>query len=84
MAAEKKNTIGPRVRQARVNLEISASTLAARLQMDGFDISGNGVAKIENGWRKVSDVELAKIAAALNVSSAWLLGEVEEAERSKA
>lgn len=52
--------------------------VAVRLQLGGWGISRSGVAKIEIGLRQVTDIEVVKLAGALNVSAAWLLGEGEE------
>ena len=42
-----KNNIGPQVRRKRYALGWSQSTLAAKLQIAGLDISRSGVSKIE-------------------------------------
>jgi transcriptional regulator with XRE-family HTH domain len=52
--------------------------LAARLQLQGCDISRSGVAKIELGIRQVTDLELIKIAAVLEVPAQWLLDSIGE------
>jgi len=77
-----KNLISARLRQARKALGLTQAQLAAQLQYRGTDIAENGVAKIENGWRQVSDVELVALAAALRVSASWLLGETDNPKRS--
>lgn len=46
--------------------------LAERLQLQGWDLGRSGVAKIEIGKRRVTDVEVALLAEALGVSVAWL------------
>jgi transcriptional regulator with XRE-family HTH domain len=46
--------------------------LAERLQLSGWDISRSGIAKVETGLRKVTDVEVALLAEALGVHVAWL------------
>lgn len=74
-----KNIIGKRVKLARTRFtpRMTQQQLAVRLQLDNWDIDRSGVAKIEMGLRQVTDIELVKLAAALNVSAAWLLGESE-------
>jgi len=67
------NVVGPRVRQARLTSGLTQSGLAARLQVRGLKIDRAGVAKIEGRLRQVSDSELLALAAALEVSPAWLL-----------
>lgn len=74
------NIVGPRVRQARLahRPRLTQADLAARLELRGVKIDRAGVAKIENGLRQVSDVELRALAEALGVSAAWLLGETQD------
>lgn len=55
---------------------MTQAQLAAKLQLDQWDIDRAGVAKIEIGIRQVTDIELVKLAKALDVSAAWLLGEI--------
>jgi transcriptional regulator with XRE-family HTH domain len=72
-----RNIIGSQVKQARSQFKpkMTQADLAARLQLDQWDIDRAGVAKIEVGIRQVTDMELVKLAKALDVSAAWLLGE---------
>ena len=72
-----KNIVGERVRQARKQFQprLTQADLAARLQLEDWDIDRGGVAKIETGIRQVTDVEVVKLAKALQVSAGWLLGE---------
>ena len=72
-----RNIIGERVQEARYKQpgKITQADLAAKLQLAGWNIDRSGVAKIENGFRQVTDIEIIKLAKALNVSAAWLLGE---------
>ncbi|HMN14724.1 MAG TPA: helix-turn-helix transcriptional regulator [Bellilinea sp.] len=74
-----KNIIGQRVKSARARFtpRMTQQQLAARLQLDNWDIDRSGIAKIEMGLRRVTDIELVRLAAALEVSAAWLLGETE-------
>ena len=70
-----RNTVGPRVQLARRRLDPRMTRASLRLQLDGWDISRSGVAKIEVGLRQVTDIEVVSLAKTLNVSAAWLLGE---------
>ena len=71
-----KNLVGKRVREARNNKspKITQEQLATKLQMQDWNIDRGGIAKIEAGIRQITDIELVKIAKALNVSITWLLG----------
>ena len=75
-----RNIIGQQVKLARYRFKprMTQEDLAVRLQLGGWNISRSGVAKIEIGLRQVTDIEVVKLAGALNVSAAWLLGEGEE------
>jgi len=63
----RKNIVGPNVRRLRTNQDISQEKLAAKCQLIGWDISREGIAKIESQVRDVSDIELLKLAKALRV-----------------
>ena len=63
----RKNIVGPNVRRLRNNQDISQEALAAKCQLIGWDISREGIAKIESQVRGVSDIELLKLAKALRV-----------------
>ena len=63
----RKNIIGPVARRLRNNQGISQEALAAKCQLTGWDISREGIAKIESQIRGVSDIELLKLAKALRV-----------------
>ena len=75
-----QNITGRRIREIRKSKHprITQADLAASLQLKGFKIDRAGVAKIESGYRQVSDIELAALADALKVSAAYLLGETDE------
>jgi len=75
-----QNVAGGRIRQVRKakHPKMTQADLAACLQLKGFKIDRSGIAKIENGYRQVSDVELTAVAEALKVPAAYLLGEVGE------
>ena len=70
----KKNICGNRVHEARRNLKITQSDLAAQLQIAGIIIERDSVSRIEIGTRFVADYELRELARILKVSVDWLLG----------
>ncbi|MCH7225060.1 helix-turn-helix domain-containing protein [Haloferula sp. A504] len=53
-----RNLVGPRVRTLRVQAGLSQETLAAKLQLAGWDLSRGGLSKVEARLRRVSDAEL--------------------------
>ena len=61
------NMTGPNVRKIRNNQDISQERLAGKCQLIGWDISREGIAKIESQLRGVSDIEVLKLAKALRV-----------------
>lgn len=69
------NICGLRIKEIRKNLSVKTSQrkLAEMLQIAGLDIDKNGIQRIENGQRFVTDIELKKIAETLNVSYQDLL-----------
>ncbi len=70
----KKNICGPKVHEARRNLKMTQSDLAAKLQIAGITLERDSVSRIEIGTRFVSDYELMILSKILKVSVNWLLG----------
>jgi transcriptional regulator with XRE-family HTH domain len=68
----KKNIIGLKIKEARINTGISQLSLAAKLQVLGLKIDRSAIAKIETDRRPINDIEIAAIAEILNVSISWL------------
>lgn len=72
----RKNQVGERVRQRRMELELTQDALNGRLahQSGGrWNPSMQEILHIENGTRIVSDVEIIALAHALDCSACWLL-----------
>lgn len=70
----KKNICGNRIHEARRNLGLTQSDLAAQLQINGIIIERDSISRIEIGTRFVSDYELRELSKILRVSVEWLLG----------
>lgn len=70
-----KNIVGSQVRRLRNEIEISQAELAAECQLQGWDVSRDVVAKIEDGRRWVADEELLKLAGALKCAVPQLFPE---------
>ena len=70
----KCNISGPRIREARVEAGMSQEELAVRMQLAGLQMGQMAVSRIETGKRLVPDFELPLLAAALGVTTDWLLG----------
>ena len=75
-----RNVIGKRIRKARLSAKpkITQVDLSARLEFYGVTLTDSSIGKIENGTSAVTDIQLIAFAKALKVSTAWLLGEVDE------
>ena len=62
-----RNVIGAQVRALRRAQRLMQRDLCARCQVVGFDLSRESLAKIESGFRVVSDTEVVLLAWALRV-----------------
>lgn len=67
MKGELGNIVGPQIRKRRYGLGWSQAKLAVKLQIIGFDISRESLAKVEIQIHKVEDYQLPFYARALNV-----------------
>ena len=68
----RQNLIGPSVRKLRMAAKLSQESLAARLQVAGWDLTRGGLSKIEARLRRVNDAELLVLARVLKCSLAEL------------
>ena len=62
-----QNVIGPTVRKLRYHRGWTQAILTARCARVGWDLGNNVIAKVEAGFRCVSDGELIYLAKALRV-----------------
>lgn len=71
----KNNVSGENIAHLRKNLKekTSQKQLSERLQLSGVDIDKNAVQRIESGERFVTDIEIKRIAEALDISYDELL-----------
>ena len=65
--------IGPTLRSLREAEGLTQAEFAARLQLAGWDISRETLAKVESQVRCVTDRELVRFAEALEVEPSELL-----------
>ena len=63
-----QNITGKNIQSIRKNKNLTQEDLAIRLQIHGLGHTRSTIAKIENGLRRVTDIELQVIAKALEVS----------------
>lgn len=79
-----RNMVGPVVRRLREEAGYSQPMLVARLNLDGWDISRETLAKIESQVRWVADFELVRLAKALACSIPNLFPETSGSPPAKA
>src|SRR5262245_57283877 len=72
MQNQLQNIVGPQIRGFRYALAWSRSKLAVKLQLLGFDMSRESLAKVESQIHKVEDFQLPYYARALSVQVADL------------
>ena len=68
------NLAGGRIRWRREAMGLSQEQLAARLQLEGINITQKAISRTETGDRVLRDFELPALAKVLEVSVGWLLG----------
>ena len=68
-----RNIVGPIVRELREKQGLSQAQLAAKINLHGWDISRETLAKIEAQIRWVADFEIFSLAEALGVEATELL-----------
>jgi transcriptional regulator with XRE-family HTH domain len=68
-----KNVCGSNVARIRYRAGITQSQLAARCNLLGWDITREGIAKIEGGTRCVTDYEMTALAKVLRVEMRELI-----------
>ena len=61
------NLVGPLVRRFRIKKHCTQEALAAKLQVEGWDVSRESLAKLESQFRRVPDCELLFLAKVLGV-----------------
>ena len=62
------NLIGPQVRKFRNRKNLTQEAFAARLQVEGWDVSRESIAKLEAQFRRAPDCELLFLAKVLGVA----------------
>jgi transcriptional regulator with XRE-family HTH domain len=65
--------VGPVVKELRERKNLTQPMLVAKLNLLGWDISRETLAKIESQIRWVADFELCQLAAALQIDAGELL-----------
>ena len=68
-----RNIVGPVVRELREKQGLTQPELAAKLNLAGWDISRETLAKIESQIRWVADFEIFRLADAIGIEGPELL-----------
>jgi len=68
VAPQQRNIIADQLRKIRERMDLSQTALAAKLQLQGWDIDRIGISKIERSERAISDAELFLLGNVLRVS----------------
>jgi len=71
----RKNIVGLRIKEARKEVHMSQAALAAQMQLMGLKVDRSMIAKVENGFRPISDMEIMAIAKILRKDVGWLFQE---------
>lgn len=79
--AHPRNLIGDNLRRVRFEKDITQTDLAARCSVRGWDISQVAIAKIESGYRSVTDVEAVLLCSALKLELSDLLASPKSAPK---
>ena len=74
MSVPNKNIAGPAIQKARRQAGLTQDQLSAKLARAGVQLDRAGIAKIENGLRRIYDFELKALAKILKTTSSSLLG----------
>jgi transcriptional regulator with XRE-family HTH domain len=68
-----RNIVGPVVREVREKKGLTQAALTAKLNVAGWDLSRDTLAKIESQVRWVADFEILRLATALGIDGPELL-----------
>jgi len=68
-----RNIVGPLVRELREKQKFTQADLVAKLNLAGWDVSRDIIARIEGQVRWVADFELIKLAEGLGTDASTLI-----------
>jgi transcriptional regulator with XRE-family HTH domain len=68
-----RNIVGPVVRELREKMGMTQAQLAAKLNVSGWDVSRETLAKIESQIRWVADFEITKLSGSIGLDPGELL-----------
>ncbi len=71
---EQSNIIGKRIKEARINANLSQQQLSNKLELMAVYVCRGSISRIENGERAITDIEIDAISKVLKVSLDYLFG----------
>lgn len=67
----KSNLAGPKIKERRVQLNLSQDMLATKMQLHNIEISQKSISRIETQERFIPDYELFAFSEVLGVDIKW-------------
>ena len=77
----KSNVIGPLIRNARINMDLTQESLAIKMQLENVEMSQKIISRIEKQERFVSDYELLTLLKILKINTSDLVNLLELNEK---
>lgn len=80
----KSNVIGPLIRNARINMDLTQESLAIKMQLENVEMSQKIISRIEKQERFVTDYELLTLLKILKINTSDLVNLLELNEKQDA
>lgn len=77
----KSNVIGPLIRNARINMDLTQESLAIKMQLENVEMSQKIISRIEKQERFVTDYELLTLLKILKINTSDLVDLLELNEK---
>ena len=77
----KSNVIGPLIRNARINMDLTQESLAIKMQLENVEMSQKIISRIEKQERFVTDYELLTLLKILKINTSDLVNFLELNEK---
>ena len=77
----KSNVIGPLIRNARINMDLTQESLAIKMQLENVEMSQKIISHIEKQERFVTDYELLTLLKILKINTSDLVNLLELNEK---
>ena len=77
----KSNVIGPLIRNARINMDLTQESLAIKMQLENVEMSQKIISRIEKQEHFVTDYELLTLLKILKINTSDLVNLLELNEK---